>query len=174
VSVVQQYNRQVTHITHKQSTNGVQKHNNKWHYYSWHIHNIYSYNKYNKNHNKYNNKNLRNHQFSLDFTSLHFTQVGKIQLPRRVSNPRDLPACRVVPQEVRYRVPPYLMQHYLRPTYKLTLSKISLRVAVISDAGGWVFVRKSLLFVMKMCGIGIRSRSLQARSIVPQTTEFRR
>jgi hypothetical protein len=28
VAVVQQYNRQVTHITHKQSTNTVQKHNN--------------------------------------------------------------------------------------------------------------------------------------------------
>jgi hypothetical protein len=29
VTVVQQYNRQVTHITHKQSTNTIQKHNNK-------------------------------------------------------------------------------------------------------------------------------------------------
>jgi hypothetical protein len=29
VAVVQQYNRQVTHITHKQSTNTIQKHNNK-------------------------------------------------------------------------------------------------------------------------------------------------
>jgi hypothetical protein len=34
VAVVQQYNRQVTHITHKQSTNTIKKHNNKWHYYS--------------------------------------------------------------------------------------------------------------------------------------------
>jgi hypothetical protein len=29
VAVVQQYNRQVTHITHKQSTNTIKKHNNK-------------------------------------------------------------------------------------------------------------------------------------------------
>jgi hypothetical protein len=29
VAVVQQYNRQVTHITQKQSTNTIQKHNNK-------------------------------------------------------------------------------------------------------------------------------------------------
>jgi hypothetical protein len=29
VAVVQQHNRQVTHITHKQSTNTIQKHNNK-------------------------------------------------------------------------------------------------------------------------------------------------
>jgi hypothetical protein len=43
VAVVQQYNRQVTHITHKQSTNIIQKHNstiqkhNNKHYYSQHI-----------------------------------------------------------------------------------------------------------------------------------------
>jgi hypothetical protein len=37
VAVVQQYNRQVTHITHKQITNTIQKHNNKWQYYSQHI-----------------------------------------------------------------------------------------------------------------------------------------
>jgi hypothetical protein len=65
VAVVQQYNRQVTQITHKVQT----QYKNTINYTT--TANINNTSSYNKNYNKYNKTNLLNHQFSLHFTLLH-------------------------------------------------------------------------------------------------------